>query len=90
MLQTKFKLPLQRKYMSNGNKNTISLEANVMNITAKFKLYPNMASEELIFQYLFANLTFQLSCRQKFSGLDKNGMLGRSRNITFVKISAAR
>ena len=32
--------------MSNGNKNTIYVEANVMNISAKFQLYPAMASEE--------------------------------------------
>ena len=33
-----FKLPQQRKHMINGNKNTNFVEANVMNISAKFQL----------------------------------------------------
>ena len=37
-----------------------------------------MASEEKIFEYLFANLVFQLSWQPiKFSGLDKIHMVGR-------------
>ena len=36
-------------------KNISFVDANVMNISAKFQLYPplNMASEELIFLYFF-------------------------------------
>ena len=34
------KLPLQQKSMSNSNKNTNIVEANVTNISAKFQLYP--------------------------------------------------
>ena len=39
--------------MSNGNKNIIFVEANVMNISAKFQLHPLIASEEMIFLILF-------------------------------------
>ena len=35
-----FTLPLQRKHMSNCNKNTILIEANAMNISTKFQLHP--------------------------------------------------
>ena len=44
--------------MSNCNKNTIFVEANVMNISTKFQLHP--PSEEKIFEYFFANLAFRL------------------------------
>ena len=45
-----FKLPQQQKYMSNGNKKThFFVEANFMNISAKFHLHPLMTSEEMIF-----------------------------------------
>ena len=33
------KLPYKPKYISNGNKNNVFLEANAMNISAKFQLY---------------------------------------------------
>ena len=33
-------LPQQRKHIGNNNKNTIHVEANVMNIYAKFQLHP--------------------------------------------------
>ena len=33
-------MPQQRKHMSNGNKNNIFEEANAMNNSAKFQLYP--------------------------------------------------
>ena len=39
--------------MSNGNKNSIYVEANVMNISAKFQLHPPMASEEKSFDFFF-------------------------------------
>ena len=42
--------------MNNGNKNTDYIEANVMNISAKFQLDPPMASEEKIFfSFKFSN-----------------------------------
>ena len=51
--------------MSNDNKNTIFVEANVMNISAKFQLYPPYG----FFEYFFLKF--------KFRGLDKNDMFGR-------------
>ena len=71
--------------MSNGNKNTIFVEANVMNI-----------SEEKIFEYFFTNLAFQLPWQPiKFRGLDRihtvsRGLLKEHFCKTFVKISAVR
>ena len=61
-------------------------EVNVMNISAKFQLYPLMASEEMIFEYFFSNLAFRLPWQPiKFRGYVKNDMFGEdSRNI-FVK-----
>ena len=35
-----FKLPQQRKHMSNSNKNTLYVEANIIYIYAKFQLHP--------------------------------------------------
>ena len=69
-----------------------------MNIFAKFQLHPPSvsASEEIIFQYFFANLSFQLPWQPiKFSGLVKIFMFGRGLfNEHFckpyVKISAVR
>ena len=52
-------LPKQPKYLSNGNKNNIFIEANIINNSAKFQLYPP-TSEELIFIFFYANLTFWL------------------------------
>ena len=55
-----------------------------------------MASEEIIFEHFFANLSFQLPLQLiKFSGLDKICMFGRGllkENFckTLVKISAVR
>ena len=46
--------------MSNGNKNTIFVETNVMNISAEFQLHPPlMASEEMIFEF-FRKFSFWL------------------------------
>ena len=41
--------------MGNDNKNTIYIEANFMNIYAKFQLHPLMASEK-IFEYFFSKI----------------------------------
>ena len=74
--------------MSNGNKNTIYVEANIMNISARFQLHPPMASEEKIF--VCANLAFRLPWQPiKFSGLDKFHMVGRElfKNETLQKCS---
>ena len=55
-----------------------------------------MASEEIIFEYFFANLSFQLPWQPiKFSGLDKihmfgGGLLKEHFCKTFVKISEVR
>ena len=63
-----------------------------MNISAKFQL----ASEEMSFEYLFANSSLWLSWQPiKFRGLDKIQMFGREllKELfckTFVKISAVR
>ena len=69
-------------------KNTHFVEANVVNISAKFQLHPPTASEEMIFKYFFTNLA-------KFSSLDKIHMLHRGQLKehfcrTFVKISTVR
>ena len=62
--------------MSNGNKNTIFIEANVVNISANFQLCPLVVFEEMIFEYFFSNLAFQLPWQPiKFRGLDKNVMM---------------
>ena len=39
--------------MSNGNNNTISEEASVVNILQTFSLIPHTASEEMFFSLLF-------------------------------------
>ena len=49
----KFKVAIEPKYLSNGNKNTIFKKANIINNSAKFQLYPLIASEEFIFLYFF-------------------------------------
>ena len=46
-----------------------------MNISAKFRL---MASEQMIFEYVFVNLSFWFPWQSiKFSGLDKIHIFGR-------------
>ena len=73
-------------------KNTIFVEANLTNISAKFQL---MASEEMILQF-HLHLAFLLPWQPiKFGGLDKNNMFGRGLFKehfckTLVKISAVR
>ena len=58
--------------MGNDNKNTIYVEANVMNMYTKFQLHPLTASEEKIFEYFFETLPFMLPWQPiKFSDLDK-------------------
>ena len=76
--------------MSNGNKNTIFVEANVTDMSVKFQLHPPY-DFQMIFEYIIANLTFQLPWQS--NGLDKIHMLGRGLFKehfcdTFVKISA--
>ena len=67
-----------------------------MNISTKFSFIPLMASEEMFFEYLFANLAIRLPWQPiKFSGLDKihifgRGLLKEHFCKTFVKISAVR
>ena len=52
--------------MSNGNKNTLFVEANVINMSAKFQLHPLMASEEIVFEYFFRefNLSVAMATNQ--------------------------
>ena len=78
-------------------KNTVFVEANVMNISTKFQLHLLMASEEMGGGVFFsANLDFWLPWQPiKFSGLDKIHMVGRGLHKellckTFVKIYAVR
>ena len=50
------------------------VEANVMNISTKFKFHPL----EMTSEYFFANLTFMLPWQPiKFSGLNKIHVVGR-------------
>ena len=65
--------------MSNGNKNILFVEANVMNISTKFQLQsPYDSSEKMIFEYFFTNLAFRLPWQPiKFSDLEKIHMVGR-------------
>ena len=46
-------MPWQQKLMSNGNKNAIFVEADVINNLQSFGCIPLMASEEMIFEYFF-------------------------------------
>ena len=58
--------------MDNVNKNTIYIEANVMNMYAKFQLHPLTASVEKILEYFLDNLPFILPWQPiKFSDLGK-------------------
>ena len=59
--------------MGNDNKkNIIYVEANVMNMYAKFQLLPLTTSEEKILEYFFKNLPFMLPWQPiKFRDLDK-------------------
>ena len=74
----------------------IFVEANIINISQSFSFISLMVSEEMIFEYFFANLAFLLPWQPiKFSGLDKIHMVGRGLLNehfckTFVKISAVR
>ena len=81
--------------MSNGNKNTIFEEANVMNISTKFQLHLRYGFWGEVF-FFPANLAFRLPWQPiKFSGLDKihmvdRGLLKEHFCKTFVKISAVK
>ena len=45
-----------------SHKNVSFVEANVKNISAQFQLYPpHVASDDMMFEYLLANLAFQLT-----------------------------
>ena len=67
-----------------------------MSVYAQFSFIPYTASEEMIFEYFFANLAFWLPWQLiKFSGLNKIHMFGRGLLKehfckTFVKISTVR
>ena len=64
--------------MSNDNKKPHFAEANVINISAKFQLYPLHGFWEDNFEFVFANLGFSLPWQPiKFRGLDKYDMFGR-------------
>ena len=52
--------------MSNSNKNIIYVEANIINIYAKFQLHPLMASEKKIFEYLFRKFSLSVAMDQRF------------------------
>ena len=66
------------KHMSKTIKNLIFIEANVMNIPAKFQLHPPYGFWGDDFLYLFTNLAIQLPWQPiKFTGLDKTDMFGR-------------
>ena len=71
-------------------KNLIYVEANVMNIYAKFQLHPQLLRGRFFF---FFFRKFSLSVAMKISDLDKIHMVGRGllqKHFckTFVKISA--
>ena len=82
--------------MGNDNKNIVYVEANVMNIYAKFQLHPPYGFWQedfwiLFFEYLAFRLPWQPI---KISDLDKNHMVGRGllqKHFckTVFKISAA-
>ena len=64
--------------MGNGNKNIIYVEANVMNIYAKFQLHPPYGLWEEDFWKFFENLAFWLPWQPiKISDLDKVHTAGR-------------
>ena len=76
-------------------KNTIYVEANVMNIYAKFQLHPPYGFwEKRFLNFFFLNLAFRLPWQPiKISDFDKIHMVGRGllqKHFckTFVKISA--
>ena len=76
-------------------KNIIYVEANVLNVYAKFHLIPPMASEKKIFEFFFfENLAFRLPWQPiKISDFDIICMVGRGLFQEhfckiFVKISA--
>ena len=89
-------LSCHSKESTRATRNATFVEANDMNSSAKFQLHPPMASEEMIFENLFANLAFLLPWQPtEFSGLDKihifgSGLLKEQFCKTFVKISAVR
>ena len=82
--------------MNNGNKNISFVEANVMNISAKFQLYSPYGFWGDDFWIFFREFILSVAmATNKFSGLDKINMFGRGllkehSCKTFVKISAAR
>ena len=47
-------------------KNIIYVEANVMNIYAKFQLHPFMASEKKIFEFCFQKFAMATNQNQQF------------------------
>ena len=47
--------------MSNGIKNTVFVETNVMNILPSFSFIPLMASEEMISEYFFLNFSLSVA-----------------------------
>ena len=80
-----------------ATKNTVFVEANVMNFLQSFSFIPLYCFwGDDFFKHLFANLSFRLPWQPiKFSGLDKihlfgRGLLKEQFCKTFVKISAIR
>ena len=71
-------------------KNTIYVEANIINVYAKFQLHPQYGfQEEDFFFFFLENLAFRLPWPPiKISDLDKIHMQ-KHFSKTFVKISAA-
>ena len=64
--------------MKNSNKNAIFVDANVMNISAKFRLYPTYDLWREDFSIFFRKFSFSVAMQPtKFKGLDKNDMFGR-------------
>ena len=43
-------------FHSNGNKNANFVDANAINISAKFQLDPFIASQEMIFEHFFSQI----------------------------------
>ena len=79
--------------MSNSNKNGIFVEANVINISVTFQLYPPYGVWGDEFFIFFSNVSFRLPLQPiKFRGLDKHDKFGKGLHKehfckTFVKIS---
>ena len=76
--------------MGNGNKNIIYVEANVMNIYAKFQLHPTYGSEKKIFLNFFKKFSLSAAMATNQNQQFGQNSYGWQRNFcnTFFKISA--